>query len=198
LFERAGWRHAGTAQLLKRSLPAIDTAPTSATVRAVRPGEYIAQALATLVATARPELGYATARDTYSQWTADVRYVPGGLLLAEAPDGLHGAALVYPSQPSSAAPTAAPAEALVADLVTAPHLDAATLADVRHALVVAALRAGATVGASVARAVVDKTELVATMQAVGFEAIERYRYYTMVSPAPQVAALAGSGAYARA
>ena len=97
LYERAGWHGSGTACLLQRPLPAHgQPPPATVPVRTVRVGEYIAPALADLYAAVRPHEGHPTARDTYSRWTADARYTPDGLLLAEGPVGLLGAALVYP------------------------------------------------------------------------------------------------------
>ncbi len=174
LFERAGWRASGTSSLLKRPLPTNEDIPTTVPVRTVRAGEYLDQALATRFGGARPDLGYATARDTYSRWSADSRYVPDGLLLVEGPQGLQGATLVYPLSHSV---TGEPAEALIADLITCRHLDRTTAAAERSALVAAALKAGAAAGAAVARAVVDDADVLATLLVAGFEVADRLRYY---------------------
>ena len=174
LFERAGWRVSGTSSLLKRPLPTSEEIPTLVPVRAVRAGEYLDQALAALFGGARPDVGFATARDTYSRWTSDSRYVPDGLLFAEGPQGLLGATLVYPlSDPG----TGEPSEALLADLVTCRHLDPTTAEAVRSALVGAALNAAAAAGAAVARAVFDDADVLATLLVAGFKVADRVRYY---------------------
>jgi GNAT superfamily N-acetyltransferase len=178
LYESAGWQGSGVSQLLERSLPGPDRDFSSrfdgVPVRSARQGEYLDQALAGLVAEARPDLGYATARDTFARWSADTRYTPDGLLLAEGPDGLHGAALVYPL---SNAALGEPAEAWIADVLTSTRLDQDSAAYVRAALIAAALRAGAAAGAKVARAVVDCPYLTQTLRAAGFEVADEIRYY---------------------
>src|SRR5690606_7904622 len=108
-------------------------------VRTARQGEYLHQALAELFAEANPSLDYATARDTFTRWSADTRYTPDGLLLADGPDGLQGAALVYPLNNPA---LGEPAEAFIADVLTCPKLGDEQRAAVRAALVAAALRAG--------------------------------------------------------
>jgi hypothetical protein len=180
MFERAGWQPAGTRQLLKRSLPATDLppelqVPTRFAARTVRRGEYLDQVLAALVSDTRPEVCYATARDTHAQWIADARYTPDGLLLVDGPDGLNGAALVYPLRHDG---EDEPPEALIAELLVSKRLDSASAADVRTALVLAALRAGDATGAAVARAVVDDPALAATLRAAGFRVVDNYRHYS--------------------
>jgi hypothetical protein len=99
IFERAGWRPDARAMLLERDLTQLPGELTGAAsavaVRAIRFGDYVAPQLAELVAVNCPELGAAAARDTFARWTADARYRPGGLLLAEAGDRLIGASMVY-------------------------------------------------------------------------------------------------------
>jgi GNAT superfamily N-acetyltransferase len=181
LFEHAGWSRAGTSTLLKRELPAEDaacaemSAPAEVSVRTVRTGEYLDQALATLFAAARPQLGFAAARDTYARWTADARYTPDGLLLAVDDDRLLGAAIVYPTTHEL---PGAPAEAQLTDLLTDQTLDPPRLNTVQSALVAAALRVGAEMGAAVARAVVACPYLAATLVAAGFQVADTIRYYT--------------------
>jgi len=175
LFERAGWHGSGTSCLLKRVLPADGGDPVGVPVRTIRFGEYVDRALASLFGAARPHLGHATARDTYTRWTADARYTPDGLLLADGPDGLLGAALVYPL---SHVGRDEPSEALLADVIGSRQLDPAAAASVRSALVAAALDAGTRMGAAVARAVVDDPDLAATLRAAGFTDADQIRYYS--------------------
>jgi GNAT superfamily N-acetyltransferase len=202
LYENAGWRWSGGACLLQRALPA-DTPPSTAVpVRTIRAGEYIAPALARLCADARPHVAYATARDTYSWWTADDRYKPDGLLLAEDASGLLGAALVYPLRHGCAAQANGfdvgdddvgdddeghgedepaedePAEAQLADLITSTRLDDTVAARVTAALVGAFLRAGTGMGATVARAEAEDPGLADALLATGFEVADHVRYYT--------------------
>jgi GNAT superfamily N-acetyltransferase len=181
LFEQAGWSAAGTSTLLKRALQARAEGPAEADgaaavgVRTVRAGEYLDQALATLFSAARPQLGYAAARDTYARWTSDVRYTPDGLLIAEDESGLLGAAIVYPTtHPDTGEPT----EAQLTDLLTDQNLDPAKRGAVQSALVAAMLRTGAAMGAAVARAVVACPYLAATLTAAGFQVADTIRYYT--------------------
>jgi GNAT superfamily N-acetyltransferase len=174
LFEHAGWTSAGTSTLLKRDLPGEAPAPAPASVRTVRAGEYLDQALATLFAASRPQLGYAAARDTYARWTADVRYTPDGLLLAEDADRLLGAAIVYPTHSL----IGEPAEAQLTDLITDQNLDPASRGQVQSALVAAVLRSGTAMGAAVARAVVACPYLAETLRAAGFAVADTIRYYT--------------------
>jgi GNAT superfamily N-acetyltransferase len=196
LYENAGWHWSGGARLLQRTLPADTPASTAVAVRTIRAGEYIAPALARLYADARPDVAYATARDTYSWWTADDRYKPDGLLLAEDAGGLLGAALVYPLRHGCAAqdngfdvgdddeghddgpPQDEPAEAQLADLVTSRRLDDAGATQVTAALVGAFLRAGSGMGATVARAQAKDPGLADALLATGFEVADRMRYYS--------------------
>jgi GNAT superfamily N-acetyltransferase len=179
LFEHAGWIRAGTSTLLKRALlekaegPAETDMSATVGVRTVRAGEYLDQALASLFAASRPQLGYAAARDTYARWTADVRYTPDGLLLAEDADRLLGAAIVYPTH----SPTGEPGEAQLTDLITDQNLDPRTRGDVQSALVAAMLRCGTAMGAAVARAVVACPYLAETLRTAGFEVADTIRYY---------------------
>ena len=176
LYESAGWRNTSAATLLTRTLPAPASLPTAVPVRTMRPGEYLDPALAELFAAARPELGYATARDTFTRWTSDERYDPNGLLLADGPDGLLGAALIYPVTHNR---YGQPHEAALADLIVSTSLAAPAAGAVRDALVGAALDVGANLGAAVARAVVDDTDLIATLHAAGFETVDQIRYYSL-------------------
>jgi hypothetical protein len=179
LYESAGWQGQVVHHLLQFDLP-TDAAeldrptPTGITVRAARQGEYLDTALASLVAEVRPELGYATARDTFARWSADIRYTPHGLLLAQGTDRLHGAALVYPL---SNAALGEPAEAWIADVLTSSQLPDEAAESVRSALVAAALRAGAAAGAKVARAVVACPYLQRTLEAAGFRIADEIRFY---------------------
>ena len=174
LYERAGWRNTATASLLTRALPAPASLPTAVSVRTARPGEYLDPALAELYAAARPHLGHATARDTYTRWTTDERYDPDGLLLADGPDGLLGAAVVYPVTHNK---YGQPHEAALADLIVRTTLTGQAAAEVRGALVGAALDVSADLGAAMARAVTDDPNLVDTLHAAGFEVLDQIRYY---------------------
>jgi GNAT superfamily N-acetyltransferase len=176
LYERAGWRNMATARLLTRCLPAPASLPTAVPVRTARPGEYLDPALAELYAAARPELGYATARDTYTRWTTDERYEADGLLLAEGPDGLLGAAVVYPVTHNR---YGQPHEATLADLIVSTSLAAEPANGVRGALVGAVLDVSADLGATLARAVVSDADLVDTLHAAGFETVDQIRYYRL-------------------
>ena len=175
LYEQAGWRSTATASLLTRALPAPASLPTAITVRKARPGEYLDPALAELFAAERPDLGFATARDTYTRWTSDERYDPDGLLLVGAPDGLRGAALVYPVTHNR---YGQPHEALLADLIVSTRLDSSEADQVRDALVGAALDVSADLGAAVARAVVHCQDLLGSLHAAGFETVDQVRYYS--------------------
>ena len=175
LFERHGWRSAAMSTLLARPLPGDEAAPSPIPVRAARKGEYLATALATLFASCRPDISPNTARDTSTRWSGDSRYTPDGLLLAEGPQHLLGAALVYPARHHSADE---PPEARLADLLIWHGLDHPTAHDIRTALVAAALRAGAAAGASTARAVTDDPDLIATLLAAGFKPVDKIRHYT--------------------
>jgi hypothetical protein len=176
MYERAGWHNASTASLLTRPLPAPARLPGSVAVRTMRPGEYLDPALAELFAAARPELGYATARDTYTRWSADERYDPDGLLLVDGDDGLRGAAVVYLVTHNK---YGQPHEAALADLIVSTALPAAAAADVRDALVGAVLDVGAALGAALARAVVSDVDLIDTLHAAGFDTVEQMRYYSL-------------------
>lgn len=184
LYESAGWQDFGVSRLFTRELPsdgaAMPPLVPGVPVRSARQGEYLDQALAGLFAEVNPQLGYATARDTFARWSADTRYTPDGLLLSEGPHGLQGAALIYPlSNPA----LGEPAEAFIADVLTCPKLDPEAAAAVRAALVAAALRAGAAAGATVARAVVACPFLAATLEAAGFRVADEIRYYSAPSAA---------------
>jgi ribosomal protein S18 acetylase RimI-like enzyme len=178
LYERAGWRNTSTASLLTRTLPAPASVPSLVPVRTMRSGEYLDPALAELFAAARPDLGYATARDTYTRWTTDERYDPDGLLLVDGPDGLVGAALVYPVTHNR---YGQPHEATLADLIVSTSLPALAASGVREALVGAALDVGADLGAAIARAVVDDEDLIATLHAAGFDTVDQIRYYSLLA-----------------
>jgi hypothetical protein len=174
LFERAGWQEAGSSTLWRLPLPAGGRPPTTVVVRPVRTGEFPDKQLTTLFAAARPELGYAMARDTFPRWSADERYTSDGLLLAETAEGLLGAALVYPlRQPD----VHEPPEAFLADVLVTPRLETGAAAAVRLALVDAAIRASEAAGATVMRAIVDDPDLMTALQTAGFEMVDRIRYY---------------------
>jgi hypothetical protein len=181
LFERAGWIAVATSSMLRRPLPADVAPPAGVVARVARPGEYLDQALATLVTGCRPEVGYATARDTYTRWTADARYTSDGLLLVDGPGRLAGAALVYPGAATS---DAEPAEAFIAELITCPMLGVRDAAAVRGALISGALRFGVESGAGVARAIVDDPDVLGALRAAGFELLDRVRYYRPAATAP--------------
>jgi ribosomal protein S18 acetylase RimI-like enzyme len=183
LFEREGWTPVRTSVLLQRELPA-EILLTTVPVRAPKPGEYLDPAIAALAAAARPDLSYAAARDTLAQWRDDERYTSDGLLLVDGPDGLIGAALVYPlAHPG----IGEPAEARLEEVLVAERLDPEMSTQVRAALVAAALHVGAAAGATVARAEVDDTELVATLHGAGFEVVDRIRYYSPPASEPVLA-----------
>ena len=186
LFERAGWCPVRTSVLLQRELPA-DILLTTVAVRCPRSGEYLDPAIATLVSAGHPDLGYATARDTLARWRDDERYVADGLLLVDGPDGVVGAALVYPlAHPG----IGEPAEARVEEVLICERLGAEESTQVRAALVAAALHVGAAAGASVARAEVDQPDLIATLQGAGFAVVDRIRYYSPPPAGPVLATTA--------
>ncbi len=174
LFEQLGWRKDSPSTLLSRPLPAGLTVATTVPVRAIRPREYVASALAELFALARPHLCSSIARDTFARWSADARYTADGLLLAGETDRLSGAALVYPSRHNS---PDEPAEALLSDVLVDDRLDPSRAAEVRTALVASALQMADGTGAAVARAVVNNPELRGTLQSMGFVEVDRIRHY---------------------
>jgi ribosomal protein S18 acetylase RimI-like enzyme len=174
LFEHLGWRKQTPSTLLARPLPARLNVSTSVPVRSVRPGEYVDKALADLFALVRPHLCPSIARDTFARWSADARYTSDGLLLAGAPDDLSGAALVYLSRHSG---PDEPAEALLSDILVSPKLDPILAAEVRTALIGAALAMADGSGVEVARAVVDNPELRSSLQSMGFVEMDRIRHY---------------------
>src|SRR4051794_13791368 len=199
LFERAGWRLSGRASLLARPLSqfglaeAGDTA-SGVTVRTIHPQEYIDPRLAELVASARPQLSYAAARDTFTRWSTDERYPPDGLLRAEAPaaaprggspgDGgarLVGAALIYPMRPEESQDQT---EATLVDSVVAGRLAPPVAAEVRLALVEAGITGGGQLGAGVARAFLEDTEMIEALLAGGFTLSDRMRIYARSSGRP--------------
>src|SRR5262245_2397399 len=100
LFVEAGWDSVGGFELYQRPIDPFEVRDERATVavRSAVAGEYLAPALAELFAAAHPNLGPTTARDTFARWSADSRYTPDGLLLAEADGQLIGAAIVHPSR----------------------------------------------------------------------------------------------------
>jgi hypothetical protein len=198
LFERAGWRLSGRASLLARplsqsGLAEVGDSPSGVTVRTIHPQEYIDPRLAELVASARPQLSYAGARDTFTRWSTDERYTPDGLLLAEAPaahpvtsggDGgarLVGAALVYPMRPAESEDQT---EATLVDSLVAGRLTPSVAAEVRVALVEAVITAGVKLGASVARAFLEDTEMIEALLAGGFTLSDRMRIYARSSGRP--------------
>jgi GNAT superfamily N-acetyltransferase len=174
LFEQLGWRKETPCTLLARPLPAGLHVSTTVPVRAAAPGEYLDKALADLFGLARPHLCQSIARDTFARWKADARYTSDGLLLTGDTDRLRGAVLVYPSRHSG---PSEPAEALLSDILVDTKLDRADAAEIRTALVAAALTMADGSGAEVFRAVVDNPELRATLQAMGFAEVDRIRHY---------------------
>jgi GNAT superfamily N-acetyltransferase len=183
LLEKAGWTPVRTSTMLQRELPA-EILLTTIPVRGPRQGEYLDPAVAALMIAARPDLGYAAARDTLAQWRDDERYTPDGLLLVDTATGLAGAALVYPlANPASGEPPEARLENVLVD----KNLDPDTATQVRAALVAAALHVGAAAGATVARAVADDPALVATLEGAGFEVRDEIRYYGPPAAQPALA-----------
>jgi GNAT superfamily N-acetyltransferase len=124
IFERAGWRLDARATLLERDLThlpgELTGAASAVSVRTIRSGDYVAPQLAALAAVNHPELGMAAARDTFARWTADARYRPDGLLLAEAGDRLIGAAMVYATRPLAAEPPLTPRSAALRSVPGTP------------------------------------------------------------------------------
>ena len=115
LFERAGWTRSATSVLLQRELPA-DILLTTVAVRARGRVSTSTPRSPPWSAPAAPTWATPTARDTLAQWRDDERYVSDGLLLVDGPDGLVGAALVYPL----ACPgTGEPAEARLEEVLVA-------------------------------------------------------------------------------
>jgi GNAT superfamily N-acetyltransferase len=170
-YQTAGWHDAGTATLLKRRLPLPATAdlPPDLRLRFPRPREDLTGPLARLAATADPSSP--AAADTFSRWSADERYTPAGLALADHHGRLTGVALAYPLAHSDAVE---PAEVLLADLIAAPDNDTTAL---RGALITAALhQAATTVDATVARAVVGAPTLVKLLNELGFSHVDEVRY----------------------
>jgi GNAT superfamily N-acetyltransferase len=189
LFERQGWHAAGNARLLTMALPGSfehpDTgAPNPVSVRTIKPQEYIDPQLAALMASARPQISYASARDTFTRWTTDERYTPDGLLLAEAPEPssedaggtgrLIGAALVYPMRRPEGDEQP---EATLVDFVVAGGLNRTEAGAVRAALVEAVVATGIKLGATIARAFIDDEEMALALIDGGFEVADRIRYY---------------------
>src|SRR5262249_1375454 len=142
-------------------------------VRPARPGEYLNRAVADLILEAYPQRGHAAARDTFARWTTDERYRPDGLLLTGDGTGLSGAALVY-AQPYGEA--GEPPEAYIADLVVPPRLDDSTAGAVRAALVTAATKAGASLGAAVVRTVARCPHVCDALAAGGLRQVDLARY----------------------
>jgi GNAT superfamily N-acetyltransferase len=176
MFEGLGWNIQPSA-LLVRSLPANVEVPPSVPVRAAQQGEYLHAVLANLYTSARPEDGLTAARDTFARWSADTRYTPAGLLLAEGEHGLAGAVLVYPCTHDT---EDEPAEARIEDMITCRELPPDQADPVRRTLVAAALSVADGCGATVARAVPLDTETEAALRWAGFESVDNVRYY--VSP----------------
>jgi GNAT superfamily N-acetyltransferase len=174
LFERAGWIPTTSSAMLSRAVPDGVDRSAGPQARAANTGEYLDQALAALVSGCRPEVGYATARDTFTRWTTDARYTSDGLLLVDGADRLLGAALVYPGVATS---PHEPAEAFIADLITCPQLAGPDAVAIRAALIDGALRFGIARGAEVARAITDDRDVVASLRAAGFDIVDRVRYY---------------------
>jgi hypothetical protein len=193
LFERASWIPTSSSAMLSRVVPNEVAQSTGPQARAARTGEYLDQALAALVSGCRPDVGYATARDTFTRWTSDARYTSDGLLLVEGPERLLGAALVYPGVAGS---VDEPAEAFIADLIACPLLAGSDAVPVRAALIDGVLRFAAARGAAVARAITDDRDVVASLRAAGFELVDRVRYYrppaSPSNPAQRAIELAGA------
>jgi hypothetical protein len=204
LFERAGWLGTGTSTLLRRALSPADHALVApSTVRAAQMGEFLDQPLTQLISAARPEIGYATARDTFARWAADSRYSPAGLLLAEGAHGLAGVALVYRTAPERPQPLGRsfwlrsadavralpgsdePPEARLVDLVTDPAIAPTEGERVRQALVTAAILVGLNAGAAVVRAESGAPELIGTLRGAGFEIADEVRYYAPPAATPR-------------
>jgi GNAT superfamily N-acetyltransferase len=176
MFEELGWLIQPSA-LLVRSLPARLDVPPSLPVRPAQQGEYLHAVLAGLYATARPEDGMTAARDTFARWSADTRYTPAGLLLAEGSHGLAGAVLLYPCTHDT---EDEPAEARIEDMITCRKLTEEQAVPLRRTLVAAALAVADRCGATVARAVPPDAQIEAALRWAGFESVDNVRYY--VSP----------------
>jgi GNAT superfamily N-acetyltransferase len=178
LFEGLGWRAESTSCLMARPLPARLPAPTSAMARSARPGEYLDATLAALYSATRPDASNTIARDTFARWSTDSRYKPERLLLAEAADGIRGAALVLPGEHAG---PGEPAEFRIVDLLTSGRLAPAQADEVRSTLVAAAMRLADESGAAIARMVAETPQIERTLLNAGFEPVEQLRHYA--SPA---------------
>jgi GNAT superfamily N-acetyltransferase len=166
-YTTAGWRPAGSATLLKRRLPlpACAGLPPGLRLRFPAPGDDLTAAIAQLAATAAP--GSPAAADTLARWSADERFTPAGLALADHHGRLAGVALAYPIAHID---PGEPAEVLLADLIT----DTCPL---RAALITASLnQAAPSVGATVARAVTCDPRLVSLLNALNFSRVDDVRY----------------------
>jgi GNAT superfamily N-acetyltransferase len=177
LFERLGWTCSGVARIVEHPLPAR-ALPLTHPVRTARAGEYLDPALAELVLSARPNLSYAVARDTYARWAADTRYTREGLLLVDGPDHLLGAALVYTLRHLG---DPEPTEASVHDVIVRGDLDEATARSVRSSLIAAVLDAGAQLGAVVARSTMEDPVVSQALVEAGFSVVDDVRIYCLPS-----------------
>jgi hypothetical protein len=159
---------------MARPLPARLPVPTSVRVRPAQQGEYLDTVLAALYAATRPDASNTVARDTFARWNSDSRYRPERLLLAEAGDGVCGAALVFPCEHAGAGE---PTEARIADVLTAGRLTPAQADEVRSTLIAAAMRLADESGASIARMIAETPDLERALLRSGFEPVEQFRHY---------------------
>jgi hypothetical protein len=158
-------------------LPDADR-PEARQVREVEASQ--AAALGRLYCAVHPDCGQEVAEDTYRRWSADERFISGGLLAVPGPGGeLLAAALMYPLIHTS---PQEPPEALLADLLLHPDADRKRLAG---PLIAAVTAAGARHDARVARAVVAAADhdLLADLHAMGLRPVEEIRYYRAPPPA---------------
>ncbi len=180
LFTNAGWVLAGELSLLRRGLPFTSHHPETLALPRVairlpaqetEPG--LAQQIGNLYQRCHPGVPSSIADATLARWSADERFTPDCLTLAETDGQLLGAALVYPlahTWPSE------PTEALLADLLITPNLDTGTAADgdaevLRVILSWQALTTAATVhDARTARALPQTTDTatIAALTRLGF------------------------------
>ena len=110
----------------------------------------------------------------HARMSLDERYSRDGLLIVEAPDGLLGAACVYPLRHLG---DPEPVEANLDEIYVHGGLDAATAAAVRAALVNGFVTAAGTLGADVARCTVDDPALIDALLRAGFKVADDVRYY---------------------
>lgn len=181
-YRQAGWNVTGCATLLKRHLPINDPPPLPPRwkIRQLHDGEDLTTAVANLY-----RIGYPTDPDgasgAFARWTADERFTPSCLSIAEHDDGIGAIALVYPlahGDPSE------PPEALLADVILDPAVDSDRL---RPAVMSIALNATATeVLATVARAVTSPQHQASnSFTMLNFRVVDRLRYFEYAQEASE-------------